>query len=49
MTHMIGGISLLVAILLMAIVNYANSKRIKELEKRVAMLTIRTERKLTDD
>lgn len=45
MTHMIGDICLSVAVLLLAILNHDNDKRIKDLDKRVSMLTIRTRRK----
>ena len=44
MTHILGEISLSVAILLLAILNHDNGKRIKNLEKWVEMLKIRTGR-----
>lgn len=42
MTHMIGEISLLVAVLLLSIQTHDNDKQIKDLKKRVEMLTMRT-------
>lgn len=48
MMHTLGEISLTGAILLLTILTHDNGKRIKDIEKRVEILTIRTGEKIHD-